>query len=63
MQWTEWIGQTVFIRTKHNKVYTGKVVLVDNESHITFLKINDKFGQPVMFATQEIVEIKREVPA
>lgn len=56
MGWNGWDGKYVFIRTIRNKVYSGKVTVADSN----FLKMVDKFGNDVMLATSEIVEIKEE---
>lgn len=61
MEWKEWKGKEIFLRTKHNKVYSGKVISVnDNEPPLIWISILDKFGDYVMFATSEITEIKEE---
>ena len=56
MEWNEWIGKGIFIRTIRNKVYSGKVIDADSN----FLKVNDKFGNAVTIAILEIAEIKEE---
>ena len=62
MDWTDWIGRNVFLRTRHDKVYTGKVIEVDEISGkpLIWITIIDKFKQRVTFVTSEIVEIKEE---
>lgn len=61
MEWKEWIGKNVFIRTKHDKVYSGEVKSVDDSDKlIVFLNLQDKYGQPVTIVHSEIVEVKEE---
>ena len=61
MDWKDWIGKKVFIRTKHNKVFSGKVKSVDStDSLLTLIYLIDKFGLSVMVVSAEIVEIKEE---
>jgi ribosome maturation factor RimP len=61
MEWKEWIGRKVFLRTKYNKVYSGKVVNVDDsDSQIIWFTILDKFGNLVTIVHSEIVELKEE---
>jgi small nuclear ribonucleoprotein (snRNP)-like protein len=61
MDWMEWNGRRIFLRTRNNKVYSGIVVDVDKtDETIIFLTITDKFNNKVTFATSEIVEIKEE---
>lgn len=61
MDWKDWIGKHVFLRTQHGKVYSGDVIDVDADSlPLIWLIINDKFGERVQFSVSEIVEIKEE---
>lgn len=62
MEWKEWEGKHVFLRTKHNKVYTGTIKIIDEQAKpIIFIHLKDKYGLPVMFASSEIIELKEEV--
>ena len=60
MEWKEWIGKSIFLRTKHGKVYSGKIIEVDIDLPLIWIAIIDKFGKRVQFTTSEIVEIKEE---
>jgi len=59
--WKQWEGKKVFIRLKGDRVYSGRVIEVDDkDSPPTFLTIRDKFESKVTFAVGEIIEIKEE---
>lgn len=60
--WNYWKGKGVFIRTKHQRVYSGRVVKVEQDPNgiLTWLTIIDKFHHQIQFVTSEIVEIKEE---
>jgi hypothetical protein len=61
MEWKEWNGKEIFLRTKHGKVYSGKVIGVDDkDSELTWITIIDKFGARVVFVHSEITQIKEE---
>lgn len=61
MEWTEWNGKSIFLRTKSGKVYSGKVISVDDSSKpLIFISIIDKFGNNVTIVHSEIIEIKEE---
>ncbi len=61
MEWMEFEGRKVFLRLRNNRVYSGKVISVDDSAKpLVFLTINDKFDKKVTFAISEIVEIKEE---
>lgn len=60
MEWKEWNGKNVFVRTKHDRVYSGKVISVVDESPMIWITIIDKFGDKVMFVNSEITQIKEE---
>ncbi len=61
MEWMEWKGKHIFLRTKYGKVYSGKVLSVDEQSpQLIFISILDKFGNNVTIAHSEIIEIKEE---
>jgi len=60
MDWTDWMGKRIFVRLKTGKVFSGKVVDVsagDPKAPI-FIKIIDKFNEPVVFIVSDITEIK-----
>ena len=58
MEWNDWIGKYVFIRTQHGKVYSGTIKDVDVGKILTWIIIIDKFGNRVQLVSDEIVEIK-----
>lgn len=61
MEWKGWIGKQIFLRLKTGKVYSGKVIDVDDSDHnIIFITINDKFNKKVTFVHSEIIELKEE---
>lgn len=61
MEWKGWEGKKVFIRTKHDKVYSGNIKSIDESSPpLVFIYLIDKFGENVMIVHSEIVEIKEE---
>ena len=60
MEWSDWEGKQVFVRTKHDKVYSGIVNNVQTVGSLTFIMMIDKFGMNVTIVHSEIVEIKEE---
>ena len=61
MEWMDWMGKRIFLRTKSGKVYSGEVIDIDeNQSPVIFLTIIDKFDERVMIITSEISELKEE---
>ena len=61
MDWTEWNGRKVFLRTIQGKVYSGEVCEIDYAgSNLIFLSIIDKFDKKVTVAVSQIIEIKEE---
>lgn len=61
MEWKDWKGRKVFIRTKWGKVYSGDVVNVDDsDSQLIWFTILDKFGKLVTIIHSEITELKEE---
>jgi small nuclear ribonucleoprotein (snRNP)-like protein len=61
MNWKDWIGKKVFVRTRHGKVFVGIVETVDDtDSTMIFISLSDKFNKPVTLVHSEIVEIKEE---
>ena len=62
MDWKGWIGKGIFVRLRTGKVYSGKVIDVDDSAKpLIFITIIDKFGNKVSFVQSEIIEIKEEV--
>jgi len=61
MEWKDWNGKKVFIRTKHGSVFNGVVKGVNTDDKpIIFISLIDKFGKPIMLVSSEIVHIKEE---
>jgi len=60
MDWKRWKGKKIFLRTKHGKVYSGKVIEVEINLPLIWIVIIDKFEKRVQFSASEIVEIKEE---
>ena len=59
--WQDWLDKKVFLRLKTGKVFSGKIIDVDERnSNIIFLTILDKFNKKVTFVHSEILEIKEE---
>ena len=61
MEWKDWEGKQVFIRTKHGKFYTGLVKDIDlNSLPLIWITIKDKFKEKVQISASEIIEIKED---
>ena len=61
MNWKDWNGKKVFIRTIHDRVYSGIVKDVDYSSPpIIWITLLDKFNMLVQFTSSEIAQIKEE---
>jgi ribosome maturation factor RimP len=61
MEWRNWIGKNVFIRTRHGKVYSGIIKDIDDNSlPLIWIILIDKYGNLVQLTSSEIVEIKEE---
>ena len=61
MEWMDWNGKWIFVRLRTGKVYSGKVIDIDQTSKpLIFITIIDKFGNDVSFVHSEIIEIKEE---
>jgi len=59
MNWKDWLNKKVFIRTRHDKVFSGTIQEVDDDSPpLIWITILDKFNDRVTFAHSEIVEIR-----
>ncbi len=40
--WKRYVGKKVFLRTKYNRVYSGKVISIDDkDSNIIFISLID----------------------
>ena len=60
--WKYWMEKNVFLRTKHNRVYSGKVLSVEQNkgSQLVWITLLDKYDKRVTFVQTEILEIKEE---
>ena len=61
MDWKGMEGKQVFIRTKHDKFYNGKISSVDVSPSLIWISLLDKFGDKIILVHSEIVEIKEEL--
>ena len=59
MDWTDWLDKRIFVRLKTGKVFSGRVIEVSDDIPC-FIKIIDKFNEPVIFISNDITEIKLE---
>ena len=61
MEWKEWIGKYVFVKLNSGGVYSGDIKEVDDSAKpLIFIRMIDKFGNNVMFASSEIIKIAEE---
>jgi len=61
MDWKEWEGKKVFIRTQHERVYSGIIKEINLDSlPVIWIVLIDKFNEIIQFSSSEIVEIKGE---
>jgi small nuclear ribonucleoprotein (snRNP)-like protein len=61
MDWKLWMGKKVYITLRNGRIYSGKVIDVDEKLvDLTFLFIKDKFDKVVGCVTSEIIQIKEE---
>ena len=60
--WNYWRDKNVFLRTKNNRVYSGKVLSVEQNkgSPLIWITLFDKYHKRVTFVQTEIIEIKEE---
>jgi ribosome maturation factor RimP len=62
MDWSDWLGKHIFVRLKTGKVFSGEVIEISDDDGINpvFIKIIDKFNEPVVFQANQVVELKLE---
>jgi len=62
-RWKEYEGKKVFIETRSNRQYSGRVINVDVTTNpaLAWITIIDKFGQKITFVHSEIIMIQEEV--
>ncbi|MBM3191434.1 MAG: hypothetical protein FJZ63_02105 [Chlamydiae bacterium] len=59
--WKDWQGKKVYIKLKGGRVYTGKVVKIDDrDEHHPLISIVDQYGRDVAFDVSEIKLIQQE---
>ena len=60
--WKTWEGKKVFITTRSNRHYTGKVTSVEilESPSLIWITIIDKFGSQITFSHSEINLIEEE---
>ena len=59
--WDNFIGKKVFIETKSNRRYSGKLLTIDDPKNLVqFLNLEDKYGKPVCISIEEIKLIHEE---
>jgi small nuclear ribonucleoprotein (snRNP)-like protein len=62
MEWNEWIGKNVYIETRSNRRYTGKVVNVELNENPTLIWITiiSSQGNRITFVHSEITLIQED---
>lgn len=62
MDWKKWIGKHIFVQLRTGSVYSGNVIDVDerDKPHLVWIKIEDKFGEEIVFVHSEIVKMREE---
>lgn len=60
MDWQELVGKKVFLKTRTDHIYQGKVIEFEIDNNVSFITILDKYNKKVMFSVSEIVLIKEE---
>ena len=59
--WKYWEGKKVFIISKNSShPYTGEVIEVTEDDHLTWITIIDKYGSRVQLVSSEILTIKED---
>ena len=60
--WKIWEGKKVFIETRSNRQYSGKIIKVDvsKDPELIWITLLDKFGKTITFAYSEINLIQEE---
>lgn len=60
--WKSWEGKKVFISTRSNRQYSGKVINVEISENpsLIWITIIDKFGNQITFVHSEINLIEEE---
>jgi small nuclear ribonucleoprotein (snRNP)-like protein len=60
--WSKYLGKKIFLRTKYNRVYTGKVTDIDDKvMGCVFISLVDIKNKDVIISVADIVEIKEEL--
>lgn len=58
--WNKYVGKKVFLRTKHDRVYSGKIISIDEDDNIFYISLIDIKGNNITLIHSDIVEIKEE---
>jgi len=58
--WKDYEGKNVYIETRSNRRYSGKVILVEIKEPLIWISIIDKFGAKITFVHSEINLIQEE---
>jgi len=62
MEWKDWIGKKVFIKTKSGKIFSNSLIdsIDDSDKPIIFISLVDKYGQSAMVVSSEILVIQED---
>jgi small nuclear ribonucleoprotein (snRNP)-like protein len=58
--WKRYEGKKVFVILKSKRQYSGVILEVETQEHLSFITIKDKFGNNVSFVSSEIEVIEEE---
>jgi len=62
MGWKYWENKKIYLRTKKDSVYTGRITEVDDSNPLLiWIVLIDKYNKTVQLSAEEIVEIKEQV--
>jgi hypothetical protein len=54
----DFINKNVFVILKSGIIYNGRLLSVEEDGEIIFIKMHDRFGRPVLFTSGEISKIE-----
>jgi len=60
MDWEYFIDKKVYLITRKNRIYTGRIKEVDNSPPLVWISLIDKYNKLIQLTAEEIVEIKEE---
>lgn len=59
--WKSYVGKKVFIETKNNRVYSGKIIdVIENPAPLIWIILIDKYGNQISLIHSEIKLIQEE---